>query len=66
MIAKGLRKVLNKPRLGIVSRLSHMNREKVDRQPLSKEVKARLLEIYKEDILKTEKIINKDLSGWLS
>jgi hypothetical protein len=33
--------------------------------PLSKEVRERLIKIYKEDIEKLEKLINKDLSCWL-
>lgn len=32
---------------------------------INEEDKAFLLELYKEDILKTQKIINKDLSAWL-
>lgn len=65
-IAKLLRKVLNKPRLGIRSRLSHLNRaQTVNKQP-DKEVLIKLKEIYEEDIIKLQSILKRDLTNWVS
>lgn len=65
-IAKLTRKILNKPRLGILSSLDHMNREKLEKKEITIKEKQLLLASYKEDIKKTEKILNKDLSSWLA
>jgi len=65
-LAKLARKILNKPRLGILNTLDHFNREKLDKKPLSEVEKKKLLSIYKEDILETSRLINKDLSLWLN
>ena len=65
-IAKVLRKILNMPRLGIRSKMSHMNRAAVVKKPISTTAKDKLLLMYKDDIIKTQKITNRDLSAWLS
>ena len=65
-IAKVLRKLLNKPRLGILHSLDHRNRETIVKPEISNISRNNLIEAYKKDILKTEKIINRDLSAWLS
>ena len=65
-IAKVLRKILNMPRLGIRSKISHMNRAAVVKKPISTTAKDKLLLMYKDDIIKTQKITNRDLSAWLS
>lgn len=38
----------------------------LDRPPLSPEIRSQLLESYREDILKLQDLINRDLSAWLS
>lgn len=65
-LAKLARKTLNKPRLGILNTLDHLNREKLQKKPLSEVEKKKLLSIYKKDILETSRLINKDLSLWLN
>ena len=65
-IAKLTRKILNKPRLGILGSLDHMNREKLEKKEITIKEKQLLLASYKEDIKKTEKILNQDLSSWLA
>lgn len=65
-LAKLARKILNKPRLGILNTLDHLNREKLDKKPLTETEKKKLLSLYKEDILETSRLINKDLSLWLN
>jgi hypothetical protein len=41
------------------------NRNLVKPQPLGPEVRQQLIEIYRDDILELQKLIGRDLSGWL-
>ncbi len=41
------------------------NRNLVERPPLAPEIRRDLIELYREDILKLEDLIGRDLSGWL-
>jgi len=65
-IARFLRKILNKPRLGIRSSLSKLNRAKTVNQSLNEDMKLKLNKEYRNDIIKLQKIINRDLSIWIS
>lgn len=65
VLAKIVRKILNKPRLGLLSALDSANREVTEKKEVTIKEKNILLEIYSEDIKKTEEIINRDLSSWL-
>jgi len=60
------RKILNKPRLGMLNKLDHLNRAKLEKQPITESEKEKLINLYINDIRKTEKILNRDLSLWIS
>ena len=63
-LAKIARKALNQPRLGILNKLDHLNRAKLNKSPITKKERLILKELYLKDILKTEKHINKNLKHW--
>jgi hypothetical protein len=65
-LAKFARRILNRPRLGILNTLDHMNRDKLDKKPISKKAKQKLIDIYISDIKKTEIILKTDLRFWVS
>ena len=65
-IAKLLRKVLNKPRLGIRSGLSKLNRAQTVNAPLNESARVKLEREYKDDILKLQTLLNRDLTSWFS
>lgn len=65
-LAKIARKLLNRPRLGILNRLDHLNRTKLDKKDLTESEKLKLKELYLKDIRKTEKLIKKNLQHWTS
>ena len=50
--------------LAMVERAEHRNR--VPRPPIQEEIRMSLLEDYREDILKLEELLQRDLSHWLS
>ncbi|MBP93488.1 MAG: hypothetical protein CMC55_05160 [Flavobacteriaceae bacterium] len=64
-IAKGVRKILNVPRLGVKSYFSKLNRKKAAKPVLSENTLNYLIDIYREDVTKLSKILNRDLSHWL-
>ena len=49
---------------GILSYIKNLNRENRPRPVLSQEFKKLLIDYYKEDIIKLERLINRDLSFW--
>lgn len=65
-IAKIVRRVLNKPRLGILNKIDHLNREKLDKKPITENEKLKLKELYLEDIRKAEKYVDKNLNHWMN
>ena len=66
VLAKIARRILNKPRLGLLSALDCANREVTEKKHITIKEKNMLLEIYTKDIKKTEEILNQDLSSWLA
>lgn len=64
-IAKGIRSVLNVPRLGVKSYFSKLNRKKASKPVLAEATINSLIEIYKDDVIKASKILGKDLTHWL-
>jgi hypothetical protein len=46
--------------------LSHFMGRNLDRPPLMRDARERILAIYREDILKTQDLIRRDLSAWLN
>ena len=48
------------------SRLVNLNSQDKSQVPLSSEERQKLIELYREDILKLQDLINKDLSYWLN
>ncbi|MDJ0744230.1 MAG: sulfotransferase [Xenococcaceae cyanobacterium MO_167.B27] len=48
------------------SRLINFNSQNKNQVPLSPEERQKLIELYREDILKLQDLIDKDLSSWLS
>ena len=48
------------------SRLINLNSQTKNQVPLSAEERQQLIELYREDILKLQDLINRDLSSWLS
>jgi len=64
-IAKVVRKITGKPRLGILTFFDKLNRNKVDKQKLTDEFKQQLAAFFHDDIEKTARLIDRDLSRWL-
>jgi hypothetical protein len=64
-IAKALFPHHTKRREWLIENLWNLNTRYKPRNPLTKELKQRLIDIYKEDIEKLGKILNRDLSEWL-
>ena len=63
--AKLLRKVLNKPRLGMLQKIDHLNREKLEKKEISSQAKELIKQAYSEDVKHLSAITNRDLSHWL-
>jgi hypothetical protein len=64
-IAKVLFPHHTKRREWLIENLWNLNTRYKPRNPLTKELKQRLIDIYKEDIEKLGKTLNRDLSDWL-
>jgi hypothetical protein len=48
------------------SLLTHFMGRNLDRPPLERDIRNRILAVYREDILKTQDLIHRDLSAWLN
>jgi hypothetical protein len=57
-----LRPLMPATAMKFYTRLKHSN---LDKPPLDPEVRAQLVDLYREDILRLQDLIGKDLSGWL-
>ncbi len=66
VIARFVRKLLKKPRLNILRKIDHLNRDKLIKTPISNVEIEMLVDIYQKDISLTEKLLKKDLSHWLN
>jgi len=64
-IAKTVRKITGNPRLGILEFLDKLNRDKVDKKNITDELEQCLKTYFREDIKKTSRLIDRDLSKWL-
>ena len=63
-IVKKFKKVVGIENISLMKKIHELNREKVQREPLSQEFKKELLDEFIDDINKLEKLINRDLSVW--
>jgi len=54
-----------KRREWLINNLWNLNTRYMPRNPLTKELKQRLVDMYKDDIEKLGKLLNRDLSDWL-
>lgn len=52
-------------RFGILEKLDRLNRRHTPRPPMSPELRARLMDYFREDILLLERLLNRDFSAWL-
>ncbi|MEQ9549037.1 MAG: sulfotransferase [Coleofasciculus sp. G3-WIS-01] len=67
MVSSGLRFILPlEVRQNLRSRLIQMNSQDKKAAPLSPEDRQQLIELYREDILKLQDLIQRDLSAWLN
>lgn len=67
IVSSGLRLILPlEVRQNIRSRLIQMNSQEKKAAPLSPEDRQQLIELYREDILKLQDLIQRDLSAWLN
>ncbi|HAG84046.1 MAG TPA: sulfotransferase [Cyanobacteria bacterium UBA12227] len=65
-VASGLRDIVPlETRQAIRSKLLAMNSQDKKAAPLSREDRQQLIEVYREDILKLQDLIQRDLSAWL-
>lgn len=63
-ISKFIKKILGLQKVHFMKKIHEKNKETVQREPLSIEFKKELMEEFKEDIERLEKLINRDLSSW--
>ncbi|MEQ9667893.1 sulfotransferase family protein [Coleofasciculus sp. G2-EDA-02] len=67
IVSSGLRLILPlEVRQNLRSRLIQMNSQEKKAAPLSPEDRQQLIELYREDILKLQDLIQRDLSAWLN
>lgn len=63
--ARMAKRALGLQRIGLLRWLREMNKRKVARAPLSPAFRERLVEEFREDVLRLQDILERDLSAWL-